>query len=324
LGLHQLIYNAGAGTNTLVLENGSARIDSNVAAGGALNTTVAAGAQLTTNRLKQNALTLGAGSRVSVLPGSAQANVLTTLDLGTTGTLDLADNDLVVKTTAAGKTAAFNALYSRLVAGFAGGSWNGNGVLSSAAQTNPNTTLSLVDNAVLGFSTFGGEPVDANSLLLKYTYFGDIDQNGQVDADDLTVFANNFGRKSRATQVDGDIDFNGTVDADDLTVFANNFRRGVGTPLVSGGVVSGEWSSFPSSAWERPPWRNAKLRFARAGATLASLVAPTKQSFGVAGSQAELGNQRQMSLDALTVDYLMEVGPESGVASIARRFRMKI
>ena len=124
----------------------------------------------------------------------------------------------------------FTAAWSQALPGVA---WNGNGVLSSAAQTNPNTTLSLVDNAVLGFSTFGGEPVDANSLLLKYTYFGDIDQNGQVDADDLTVFANNFGRMSGATQVDGDIDFNGTVDADDLTVFANNFLRGVGAPLAA-------------------------------------------------------------------------------------------
>jgi hypothetical protein len=247
LGLAQLIYNAGTGANGLVLENGSARVDSIVPAGGTLNTTVAAGAQLTTNRLKQNGLTLGANGSVTLLPGGTQANVLTTLDLGTTGTLDLADNDLVLKTTAAAKTAAFNTLYSRLVAGFAAGAWNGNGLVSTSAQSNSNTTLSLVDNATLGYSSFGGEPVDANSLLLKYTYYADIDQNGQVDADDLTVFANNFGRINGATQVDGDIDFNGRVDADDLTVFANNFLRGVGMPLavVSGGEVSGESSNSP-------------------------------------------------------------------------------
>jgi hypothetical protein len=37
----------------------------------------------------------------------------------------------------------------------------------------------------------------------------------------------NFGRAAGATQVDGDIDFNGAVNADDLTVFANNFNKGV-------------------------------------------------------------------------------------------------
>jgi hypothetical protein len=286
LGLTQLIYNSGTGANTLVLENGSARIDSSVAASGVLNTTIAAGAQLSTSQLKQNGLTLGAGSRVTVLAGGTGTNVLTTLDLGATGTLDLNDNDLVLHTTEAGKTAALGALYSRLVAGFAGGNWNGNGVVSTAARTISNTTLSLVDNAVLGHGAFGGEPVDANSLLLKYTYYGDIDQNGQVDADDLTVFANNFGRMSGARQVDGDIDFNGTVDADDLTVFANNFLRGVGTQLVS---------SFPSSAWERT---DAKLRFAGAAEVAVSLVAPTKRSLP---RRAELGNQNE---DENLVDLL--------------------
>ena len=71
---------------------------------------------------------------------------------------------------------------------------------------------------------------------MKYTYYGDIDQNGQVDADDLTVFASNFGRTQGATQVDGDIDFNGAVNADDLTVFANNFNKGVGNPLAAASV----------------------------------------------------------------------------------------
>ena len=97
----------------------------------------------------------------------------------------------------------------------------------------------------MGLTQFSGEPVDANSLLLKYTYYGDIDQNGAVDADDLTVFANNFGRTSGATQVDGDIDFNGTVDADDLTVFANNFNKGVG--------VRCRWPSVVISLREMEP-----------------------------------------------------------------------
>ena len=113
---------------------------------------------------------------------------------------------------------------------------NGNGLSSSGAQNNTDTTLELVDNAILGLTQFSGEPVDANSILIKHTYYGDIDLNGAVDADDLTVLANNFGRTSGASHVDGDIDFNGTVDADDLTVFANNFLKGVGAPLVAGGV----------------------------------------------------------------------------------------
>jgi GH35 family endo-1,4-beta-xylanase len=170
--------------------------------------------------------------RVALTPDSPRTNVLSALVIGVGASLDLSNNDLIVNTTAANKAAVLNTLYGALSSGFAGGAWNGPGLVSSAARTNAETTLSLVDNALLGYTQFSGAAVDNNSILLKHTYFGDIDQNGAVDADDLTVFANNFGRTSGATQVDGDIDFNGTVDADDLTVFANNFGKGIGMPLV--------------------------------------------------------------------------------------------
>ena len=37
----------------------------------------------------------------------------------------------------------------------------------------------------------------------------------------------------RFRSIDGDIDFDGGIDADDLTVFANNFGTGIGNPLSS-------------------------------------------------------------------------------------------
>jgi hypothetical protein len=261
LGVSQLIFNAGPGANNLVLLQGSARIDS-TATGGTLNSTVQAGAQLTTNRLNQNGLTISGNGSLSILPGG-QTNLLTTLDVSATGTLDLADNDLVIQSTAAAKPALLSAVYGRLAAGYAGGLWNGAGITSANAAANPNvdTSLNLVDNALLVLTEFGGVSVDENSLLLKYTYYGDIDLNGQVDADDLTVFANNFGRPTGAVQIDGDIDFDGDVDADDLTVFANNFGKGIGDPLAAGTVaavpeptsffLAGLGAAMLSAAWVR-------------------------------------------------------------------------
>jgi len=151
---------------------------------------------------------------------------------------DLKNNDATFQSTAANKSADLSKLHNQLKQGFNNGDWKGQGITSStaAANTNNDTALALIDNALLGYTTFFGQPVTADSILLKYTYYGDIDANGQVDADDLTVFANNFGRTSGATQIDGDIDFNGAVNADDLTVFANNFLKGVGNPLGAANV----------------------------------------------------------------------------------------
>jgi hypothetical protein len=194
---------------------------------------------LTVNDIRAAALTVNGGEVIVAANGAAAGtSVLNTLTLaGATGAwtskFDVSNNDSVFQSTAANKAADFGRLYNQLRQGFNAGDWLGLGITSGSASTNPSadTGLSLVDNALLGYTDFSGQAVTSDSILLKYTYYGDIDQNGQVDADDLTVFGNNFGRTSGATQVDGDIDFNGTVDADDLTVFGNNFNKGIGNPL---------------------------------------------------------------------------------------------
>ena len=182
-----------------------------------------------------------------------------------TGQLDLNTSDLEIQSTAGNKAADFARLYNQVKQGFN----DGTGTASASPAPPPppirapTRACSLVDNALLGLHRLSRpRPVTANSILLKYTYYGDIDQNGQVDADDLTVFASNFGRTSGATQVDGDIDFNGAVNADDLTVFANNFNKGVGNPLAAASGRPVSRTSFPSSAWERT-LREAPLRMRR-------------------------------------------------------------
>jgi hypothetical protein len=217
---------------------------------GALNAdgrtlTKSADGALTLNNIRAAGLTINGGT-VTIAPNGANAGTSAVGALTIAGAtdawtakLDLTNNDVVVQSTAANKAADFSRLYNQVKQGFNNGTWAGLGITSStaAANTNADTGLSLVDNALLGYSDFSGQTVTADSLLLKYTYYGDIDMNGQVDADDLTVFASNFGRNSGATQVDGDIDFNGAVNADDLTVFANNFNKGFTAPL-SGAVVT--------------------------------------------------------------------------------------
>jgi T5SS/PEP-CTERM-associated repeat protein len=196
---------------------------------------------LTLANVRTSALSVHSGT-VAIAPNGTPAGtsaVGTLLIAGNTDAwttkLDLANNDAVVQSTAANKATDFARLHNQVKQGFNNGAWTGQGITSSSAAGNANsdTGLSVVDNALLGVTSFSGQPVTADSILLKYTYYGDIDANGQVDADDLTVFASNFGRASGATQVDGDIDFNGAVDADDLTVVANNFAKGLATPLAA-------------------------------------------------------------------------------------------
>jgi len=245
-GSHTISAPVTLADNTLVTVTPAA---SNLSITGALNAggrnlTKAGAGTLTVNNVRAAGLSVNGGA-VAIAPngGNGGASVVSALSIAGapdawTAKLDVANNDTVVNSTAANKTADFNRLYNQLKQGFNDGTWMGQGITSAtaAANTNFDTGLSVIDNALVGYTDFSGQPVTADSILLKYTYYGDIDQNGQVDADDLTVFASGFGRASGATQVDGDIDFNGAVNADDLTVFANNFGKGIGSPLAVASV----------------------------------------------------------------------------------------
>jgi hypothetical protein len=247
--LGSLMYLAGTGTNTLSASGigQTTSMTATAAGAGTLDVTVGPGHQMISPEFRYRSLNMGAGSRYQVSPsGPNVINVVDTLTLAGatnawTSQLDLRTSDLEVQSTAGTKAADVARLYNQLRQGFAGGAWTGQGITSSTAATNPNadTGLSMGDNALLGYSVFTGEAVNANSILFKYTYYGDIDMNGRVDADDATVFGNNFGRPAGAMQTDGDIDFDGDVDADDLTVFGNNFRKGTpgnpNPPLNAGG-----------------------------------------------------------------------------------------
>jgi PEP-CTERM motif len=235
----------GTGTS-LTVSAGTANVNTNAGSAAARNLSV--NANSTTNfgsTQHLNNLSVGAGTTATLTPGGSKVLVsnVPTIAGATgawTGTIDLTDNDEITQSSAATKTADFARMYDQLKSGFAGGVWTGTGITSSTAATSvaADTGLSLVDNALLGATNFSGQTVNNDSLLLKYTYYGDIDLNGQVDGDDLTVFALNFGRTTGATQVDGDIDFNGRVDGEDLTVFANNFGKGIGNPLAAGAVAA--------------------------------------------------------------------------------------
>jgi len=67
------------------------------------------------------------------------------------------------------------------------------------------------------FNQFSGVPVDADSILVKYTINGDADLTGVIDADDF--FHIDRGWRTGGTIFrDGDFNYSGTIDADDYAL----------------------------------------------------------------------------------------------------------
>ncbi len=205
--------------------------------GSGTTTVTATGATLTANHIRQATLNIGAGNTVTVATngGDSGTSVVSTLSINATGKLDLNDNDLVVDN---GNLATLTA---QLASGLdINGSYgNGPGITSSAFANNVdfNTVLGIAANSELGYTSFSGQTVDANDVLIKYTYYGDADLSGSVDTStdfDLYITGLTSGG-SLGGWLFGDFDYSGTVDSStDFDLYITGLTS-QGSPLLTAG-----------------------------------------------------------------------------------------
>ncbi len=207
---------------------------------GSGSSTIAGDGSLTLPRIMQQAFDVA--GRVTVRPDGTTAGTSVVGQLtiaGTsghwTGTLDLTDNDLVIDYTGA---TPYNNVVNWVRAGYNAGVWNGNGIASSRAGTSPNpgeggkTGVGYAEASTIYSvfpATFSGQSVDNSSVLIKYTYLGDANLDGQVDISDLGILATNWQTPGDWPQAD--FDYSGFIDISDLGRLATNWQVGVGSPL---------------------------------------------------------------------------------------------
>src|SRR6185503_12253724 len=70
------------------------------------------------------------------------------------------------------------------------------GIISSTGQAAGNTIHATFDNALVGISDWplgSGNTIGGNSVIGKYTYFGDMDFDGQVTPGDYGILDANLG-----------------------------------------------------------------------------------------------------------------------------------
>lgn len=103
--------------------------------------------------------------------------------------------------------------------------WVGSGIGSSSAQArgliDGATGLGVVSNDQLGYSSFSGRTGltgSANEILIKYTWLGDADLDGDVDGDDFTAFLTGTSTGTGGWEL-GDFDYDNDIDGDDFTAF---------------------------------------------------------------------------------------------------------
>jgi hypothetical protein len=169
------------------------------------------------------ALTLDGNATATLAPSGNRFLQAGALILSATSKLDLADNDLIVS------SGSFTTIRAAVFQGFGAGATSG----ITSSMSNGSQILALFDNALVHASSWNGQSLAPNAIVGKYTYFGDVNFDGQVTGDDYTVIDSNLNTTPPVglEWLSGDANLDGVVSGDDYTTIDSNLGLGSGNPL---------------------------------------------------------------------------------------------
>ena len=241
-GLGTLSLNVGTGVNFVSIDGGVAQLDTNLGVGGGNLTVVGHNSAVINFASSQRlaGLTLTESARVNLTAVGSQVLRVNNLSLEPDSVVDIATHSMIVLGTLASRAGVLANIRSWIRSGRNGGAWNGGGIISTAAaaDSSRNTGLAAIindrgDGSVVR-SELGGVPVDANSILIKWTYNGDSDLNGIINADDYARLDLAFASGSGPTDYfSGDFNYSNTTNSDDYFLIDKAYS-GQGTVLSDG------------------------------------------------------------------------------------------
>ena len=214
----------GTGTLDLLPTQTSARgVTFNVSGGGAIELPASAAGTYQTGAVTVT----GSGSafRLAAAAATAARSLLVVPSITATagGRIDVGNGDLDLT------NQPLAAVTAMAEAGFDGGRWDGPGLTSSLAAAGP-ARLSGVGVVVNGslYPTFDGRVISSTDVLVRYTYYGDTNLDGVVNAADYTrIDAGFIGHLTG--WANGDFNYDGVVDGSDYTLMDNAFDQQAGS-----------------------------------------------------------------------------------------------
>lgn len=194
--------------------------------------------------LKAGQIALAAGADVHVSFGANSVVRTASLSIAPDSLLDLGHGLLIIDGSAATRTTLHAQLSQMLAAARNApeGLWAGKGLTSALAhgdwQRITGLALMLNDNGAGGpiWGSIAGQSVDASDLIVRYTYAGDLNLDGQVDIDDYFLIDTGYVRQRSGYQ-NGDINYDGSIDSDDYFLIDR--------------AMLGQYGSL-SPAWQSP------------------------------------------------------------------------
>jgi autotransporter-associated beta strand protein len=192
---------------------------------------------LTVPRFRQGTATISAGTlqMAQSASGGETSRVSSGYSIAAGAKLDVANNKFIVANGALGTRSGttYNGVSGSIQSGYNNGLWNGSGIVTSMPDAlNFLTAVGVGKASELGYggTTWAGVSVGNNDVLVMYTYAGDANLNGRIDADDYALIDYYSTNPNKITGGDygftrGDFNYDGSIDADDYALIDSAVKR---------------------------------------------------------------------------------------------------
>ena len=154
--------------------------------------------------------------------------------------LHLSDNDLVLNYTGISPMATIIS------------AWNSGAITTNADLAGQPTYLALANSVDLGLTEFANIVVDPTTIVGKFTYVGDANLDGLVDALDYERVDLSIGNVGTQGPAQGDLNYDSRVDALDYEAIDLNVGNGVGAPLAGKPSQTAFVSALPTPTGKTP------------------------------------------------------------------------
>jgi autotransporter-associated beta strand protein len=199
-------------------------------------------------------------SAVEVADGGGSNRVLhaDTVTIAAGAKIDLRDNKLLTAT-AIGTFdgTAYSGIQGEVARAYNFGSWDLPGLTTSEELAGPNagplsgtTTIGVATGEQILFiaptdtAVFAGQTVTGATTIAMYTYAGDMNFDGLVDAADYGVIDNWVQFPGSDGYANGDLNYDGVIDAADYGIIDNTIQlQGAPFPGVNGAFANGSSGS---------------------------------------------------------------------------------
>ena len=168
-----------------------------------------------------SSVVLGEAGILTLLPGGSNTLRTGGLSLDITALLQSNNNDLIIDYADVSPISSLISLFA-----------NAQIIASGDDGQGLPTYLAIAEAVDLGLTEFAGQTVDESTVVAKFTYVGDANLDGQVDALDYERVDLAIGNAGVFGTAQGDLNYDGSVDALDYEQIDLNIGNGVGTPLA--------------------------------------------------------------------------------------------